>query len=151
MNGINLTRVLLGGLAAGIVITLSEFVLWGFVLEGQYEAMLASYGLAEASWAMAGYVLGSLVLGFVLAFTYAAMRPRFGAGVKTAIIAGAAVWVAAYVLPMVWNGAVGISIGAAATVLTLAWALVELGLAASVAGMLYREQEAPAVATARTY
>ncbi len=149
MKGINLTRVLLGGLAAGIVITLGEFVLWGLLLEAQYEAMMAANGLAETNWAMAAYVGGTLVVGLLLAFTYAAIRPRFGAGWQTALIAAGVVWALGFALPTIWNGAVGLSVGAGATALALAWGAVEAALAGIVAGRVYQEQEAPAAATAR--
>lgn len=149
MKGINLTRVLLGGLAAGIVINLGEFVLWGVLLEAQYEAMMAASGLAETSWAMAAYVGGTLVIGILLAFTYAALRPRFGAGWQTAVVAAGLIWAVGFALPMIWNGAIGLSIGAGATALALAWGAVEIALAGVVAGRVYQEQEAPVAATAR--
>ncbi|HUG40710.1 MAG TPA: hypothetical protein VMM12_09500 [Longimicrobiales bacterium] len=151
MKGINLTRVLLGGLAAGIVINLGEFVLWGVILEQQYTAMMATFGLAETSWAMAAYIIGSLVLGVALAFTYAAIRPRFGARWQTGVVAAGVIWVAGVALPMIWNGAIGIGVGAGATLLALVWTAVELSLAAVAAAWVYQEQEAPAVASQPTY
>lgn len=151
MKGINLTRVLLGGLAAGIVINISEFVLWGLVLDAQYEAMMAANGLAETSWAMPAYTIGALVMGVAVAFTYAAIRPRFGAGWQTAVVAAGVVWVVSVALPTIWNGAIGLGLGAGAAVLSLAWVAVELSLASVVAGWVYQEQEAPAAATARVY
>lgn len=151
MNGINLTRVLLGGLAAGILINLGEFVLWGLVLDGQYEAMLAASGLAETSWAMTAYMMGSLVLGIALAFTYAALRPRFGARWQTAVVSAGLLWVVGLALPMVFDGAIGLGVGASATLLALAWGAAEFALAGVVAGWVYREQEVPAVERARSY
>lgn len=151
MKGINLTRVLLGGLAAGIVINISEFVLWGLVLDAEYEAMMAANGLAETSWAMPAYMIGALVMGVAVAFTYAAIRPRFGAGWQTAVVAAGVVWVVGVALPTIWNGAIGLGVGAGATVLSLTWVAVELSLAGVVAGWVYQEQEAPAAATAHVY
>lgn len=144
MKGINLNRVLLGGLAAGIVITFGEFVLWGLLLEESYQAMLAASGLAETSWAMTAYVLGSLILGAALAFTYAAMRPRFGRGWHTAVVAAAVLWLVGAALPMVWNAAIGLGVGPGPAFVALAWAAVEFALAAALAGRLYQEQRAPA-------
>lgn len=151
MKGINLTRVLLGGLAAGILINLGEFVLWGVLLEAQYEAMLATHGLAETSWAMAAYMIGGLVLGVALAFTYAAIRPRFGARWQTAVVAAGVVWVVGVALPTTWNGAIGLGVGGVAVAVSLAWVAVELAFAGVVAGFVYQEQEEPVVAKVRTY
>lgn len=151
MKGINLTRVLLGGLAAGIVINVSEFVLWGLILDAQYETMMAAYGLAETSWAMAAYMLGALVLGVVLAFTYAALRPRFGARWQTAMVAAGIIWLVGAALPTVWNGAIGLGMGASTTVLALAWGAVEFSVAGVLAGWVYREEEVPAPARAPTF
>src|SRR4029434_4016947 len=40
------------------------------------------------------WVVVDFIYGLVLVFTYAAMRPRFGPGPKTAVIAGMSYWVA---------------------------------------------------------
>ncbi|MGB9406102.1 MAG: hypothetical protein WCA89_01130, partial [Terracidiphilus sp.] len=51
-------------------------------------------------------VLG-LVSGIVMIWIYAAIRPRFGAGVKTSVLAGLAVWVVGSLLPnlsFMWVG-----------------------------------------------
>jgi hypothetical protein len=40
-----------------------------------------------------GFVIMDLVIGMLLAYTYAAMRPRFGAGAKTAIITALIFWI----------------------------------------------------------
>ena len=151
MKGINLTRVLVGGLAAGLLITLGEFVLWAGLLEGQYEAMMASHALAETGWAMPFYIVGTLVLGVVLAFTYAAIRPRFGARWQTAVVAAGVVWSVGVVLPMMANAAIGLGIGAAPSLLALAWAAVEFSAAGAVAGWVYQEEEEPVAARAPGY
>jgi hypothetical protein len=44
----------------------------------------------------------------VLTFLYAAMRPRFGAGPKTAVIAAVAFWSGGYVLSLIGYGMVGL-------------------------------------------
>jgi len=40
------------------------------------------------------WVIVDFVYGLLLVFTYAAMRPRFGPGPKTAVISGATLWLA---------------------------------------------------------
>lgn len=140
MKGINLTRVLIAGLAAGVVLNLGEFILWAVLLEEPFAEMMAGYGLTEASWAMPAYIIGGFVLGITIAFTYAAIRPRFGPGWRTAAIAGGIVWVAGWLMPAVWIGAMGISYGASTAVLSLAWGLAEVVLAGVAAGWTYQEE-----------
>jgi hypothetical protein len=137
MNG---KRLLLGGLVAGVFVNISEAILNGGILMDEYEAMGETYGLTEASWAMVGYILGAWVLAFVVAWLYAAIRPRFGPGPITGVIAGSAVWVAGYGVPTIWFLALGLSYGAGATILSLLWTVVELALAGIIAGWLYREE-----------
>ncbi len=144
MNGINLSRVLIAGIAAGVVINLGEFLLWTLVLEETFAATMAAHNLAEPSWAMAAYIIGSFVLGITLAFTYAAIRPRFGPGTQAAAVAGGILWVAAWVMPMVYTGAMGIGFTMGTILLVLGWALVEVMAAAMVAGWAYQEADAPA-------
>lgn len=138
----NTKRVVMGGLVAGVFVNISEAILNGGILMDEYEAMGQMYGLTEASWAMVGYILGAWVLAFVVAWLYAAIRPRFGPGPLTGIIAGSAVWVVGYGVPTIWFLALGLSYGTGATVLSLVWTIVELAVAGIIAGWLYREQAA---------
>jgi hypothetical protein len=53
------------------------------------------------------YNLLGLVCGIALIWIYAAIRPRFGAGVTTAVYAGLAVWVIGVLIPNI--GFMGVS------------------------------------------
>ena len=100
MGKINLWRVFLGGIIAGLVIDLFEWVLNGVILNAQLaENMrtLGKSGTVSLKQIAALNVLG-LVAGIVMVLLYAAIRPRFGPGPKTAMFAGLAVWALAYVL-----------------------------------------------------
>ena len=101
MGEINWGRVFLGGLIAGAVVNLSEFLVNGVMLMEEWaKAMQALGKLAGPS---AGQIATYLVFGFLVGLSavwlYAAIRPRSGAGPKTAACAGAAVWFLAYFLP----------------------------------------------------
>lgn len=137
----NTKRILVGGLLAGALLTVSEGILNAVILMDDYAALMEQYGLSEASWAMIGYIGGTFVFGFVVAWLYAAMRPRFGAGAATAVRAGTVLWVIGYAVPTVWFSASGLTLSAGLTALALAWGLVELILAGLVAGWVYREGE----------
>jgi hypothetical protein len=134
----NWKRILLGGLLAGVVINASEFLLNGVVLADEMAADMERLGLQFASWAMIAYVAMAFVYGLFLAWLYAALRPRFGPGGRTALVAAAALWVAAYLLPTVGFMAMGVG-GGSAYAVSLVWGAAELVIAALLAGYMYRE------------
>lgn len=139
MNNINLGRVLLGGLLAGLVLNVGEFLLNDVVLGTQMREFFARYGIPDpgGSFMMAAVTL-TFAIGIVLVFLYALIRPRLGPGVKTAIIAGLILWFGVYVYPGVVNGLLfGIPINV--MLIGLIWGLLEY-LAAAVAGAwVYKE------------
>jgi len=140
MGKINWGRVILGGLAAGVVINLSEWVLNDMVLKEQWaEAMKALGKTGEMTaknivvWNIWGFLAG---IGAV--WLYAAIRPRFGPGAGTAVKAGLAVWFFAHFLWTLgmWN--MGL-FPQNALMIGTAWALVETIVAAVVGGWVYKE------------
>ena len=143
----NVRKIVIGGLAAGLLINVSEFVLNGVVLMEQAEAYMSEVGLSYASWAMPVYVVMAFVWGFGLVATYAAVRPRLGAGPRTALIVGIAFWVFAMFLPAVSMAAVGLA-GGGMLPIALAWTLVEACAASLLGARLYAEADAPAAARA---
>ena len=76
--------------------------------------------------------------GLALAWLYAALRPRYGAGPRTALLATAAVWVLAYLIPTVMYLAMGAGSQGTYTI-AVVWGLVELLIAGQIAGYLYQE------------
>ncbi len=100
MGRVNVGRVIVGGLLAGLVINFSEFVLNTYVIEQAMAAAMNKMSLPPIGVEM---VMCFVVLGFLLGITtvwlYAAIRPRFGPGVATATYAALAVWFLSYVYP----------------------------------------------------
>jgi hypothetical protein len=81
----------------------------------------------------------SLLVGLTLVFFYAAARPRFGPGPKTAIIVAVVLWFGGYLINIVGYGMVGLY----PTSMLAIWAvqgLVEMVIAALVGGWIYREE-----------
>jgi hypothetical protein len=84
------------------------------------------------------YVVMVFVLGIAIVWLYAAIRPRFGPGPKTAALTGLIVWF------LIWLWSFG---GAAMwgffpgdlVLIIVFWGLVEVVLAALAGGWLYRE------------
>jgi uncharacterized membrane protein len=97
MGQINLGRVVIGGLLAGLIINVGEFILNGLLLEEQMNAAMAALNKPPINPNMIMFfVLFGFGLGCMLVWTYAAIRPRFGAGVKTAVCASSLVWALSY-------------------------------------------------------
>jgi len=92
MGKINWTRVLLGGLVAGAAGNVLMFAAWGLFTRPSLSAALEALGqpLQETVVStVVGVMLGFLVMILVI-WLYAAIRPRYGAGPKTALVAGVA-------------------------------------------------------------
>jgi len=99
MGKIDIGRVVIGGIVAGIVIDVIEFVLNGIVLANQWLDVMSSIHRPPlgSNEIIAFNILG-LVQGLAAVWTYAAIRPRFGAGPKTAVYAAVLTWVTAYLV-----------------------------------------------------
>jgi hypothetical protein len=93
---INLKKALLGGLAAGVVLNIIDYIVFTYMLGNRMRADANAFvpGLGDAM--MGGSpvpnILMNFVIGFLLVWTYAAIRPRFGPGANTAVYAGVLFW-----------------------------------------------------------
>jgi hypothetical protein len=139
MGTINWTRVILGGLVAGVVINVFESVLNGVVLAKDWEAAMAAIGKPPmAGNQIAVFVLWGFVVGIFAVWFYAAIRPRYGAGPKTALCAGLAVWFLGYLLASVAPIVLDL-FPARVMVVGLAVGLVEILAATLLGARLYQE------------
>jgi uncharacterized membrane protein len=103
MGKINWNRVILGGLLAGLIINVIDFLVNTFLLKERWAAAMEALGkpaTMNSPQIIAFLVVGFLV-GIMMIWLYAAIRPRYGAGCKTAFCAGSAVWVIGYLLPTI--------------------------------------------------
>ena len=139
MANINLGRVVLGGLLAGLVLNIGEFLLNDKVLGVQMKAFMTHHNFSEPGSNFMIVAVGlTFVMGIVIVLGYACIRPRLGAGVKTAIIAGLFAWFGAYFYCGIINGVLfGISMNT--MILILIWGLVEYAIAAVAGAWLYKE------------
>src|SRR5215510_2813253 len=93
MNRINVGRVLLGGLLAGLVINVGEFILNAILLQERMKEELSLRNLSEPGPnIIAIFVVLVFIGGIAIVYLYALIRPRLGPGVKTAICAGLIAW-----------------------------------------------------------
>jgi hypothetical protein len=152
---INTQKVIVGGLAAGVVINVLGFLSFGMLLGPRFSAEMdavapgLSARMNAAPGAMAATIVSQFVIGLLVVWLYAAMRPRFGPGFKTAAYAALAIWICGFLFYQGWyfTGMMsGMSYLLAAVVNG-----VSLLVGAYVGGMLYKEEgaTAPSMATAR--
>ncbi len=139
MNGINVSRWLASGVVAGIIFWLIEGAASMLYMEDMQSA-LEAHGLNMEVTAslMLTTIVVSLLAGLVLMFFYAASRPRFGPGPKTAVIVAVALWTGSYLLSLAGYHMMGLYPAG----MLVSWGLVglvEMVIAALVGGWIYRE------------
>jgi len=91
MGKMNVGRVILGGLVAGLVMNASEAFLHAGVLGADGTKLLEDWKQRgvdlDVRPSLVFWLIGiTFVLGILAIWTYAAIRPRFGAGPKTALL-----------------------------------------------------------------
>ena len=148
MGKIRWGRLILGCLIGGFVFNIAVIPLniWetemfeamydtlGVSLETLTELPSGQYALLMTVWLLIGLALGG---GGVV--VYVAIRPRFGAGLKTALYAGVMVWFFSYALPFTMSALSLIHpVGLAAHVILTH--VVAMCLATAAGAWFYREE-----------
>ena len=143
MGTINIGRVIICGIVAGIVGNILGFLADGVIFASQWAAGMKALGRGEFTLSQnLTFSFIGLVQGIFVVWLYAAMRPRFGAGPKTAVYAGLAAWAIGALLPNASLMGVSGLFPANLTVMTTAAAIVETVVAALAGGALYKEESA---------
>jgi hypothetical protein len=140
MERINMGRVILGGIVAGIVADILGYIVDGVILAPQWAEGMKALGRPDFSVnQIIGFNILGLAYGIFAMWLYAAIRPRYGAGPRAAVCSGLAVWVAGVLLPNAgFMGAAGLFSTNLTTMTTLA-AVVEWVAAALAGAALYKE------------
>src|SRR5258708_27165523 len=86
MEKINLARVFLGGLLAGLIINIFEYVLNGVMFASQWDAYMKVLGRQMRPGAIPFFIVSTFVAGIGMVWLYALAPPRLGAGPKTAAL-----------------------------------------------------------------
>lgn len=137
MGGINVGRWILGGLLAGVIFNLFEFV-GQMMLHDRWAAAMEARNLPTEG-GMAIYMLMGFIAGLVVVWFYAAARTRFGPGPGTAVKVAVFYWIGGYFMAMLAYCAMGLFPGN----LLVPWgavSLVETIVAAVAGAWLYQEQ-----------
>ncbi len=140
MIKMNMGRVVLGGLVAGLVINVGEFILNMPILGSQWSDALKALNRPPMDAAPPTFfIILAFVLGIFTVWLYAAIRPRFGKGPKTAICAGMMMWLISILYPMA--GMLPMNLFPKSLMITAAiWDFFELPIAALAGAWFYREE-----------
>ena len=139
MGRINLGRVLVGGFVAGVLINLGEIILNGVLLGEEMEAAMAALNRPPITpQDIVWFIIFGFGFGFILVWTYAAMRPRFGAGIGTAICAASLCWGLGYLYPNLFFYVMNL-FPRNMIILTTLWGLVEVVIAGIAGAWFYKE------------
>ena len=94
MGGINFGRVILGGLLAGVANNIFGYLINDVILKADHDAAFKALGktMPEGGTTLVLWIVMGFVYGIAAVWGYAAIRPRYGAGVGTAVCTGVAVW-----------------------------------------------------------
>ena len=93
----NSTRVVFGGIAAGLVINAIELLFHRVLLDKQWTAAFAALGKKPTGWTT--FIPSNFLLGSFAVALYAWLRPRYSSTWKAAALAGSAIWLAFWVIP----------------------------------------------------
>ena len=136
---INFGRVILGGLVAGLIINIGEFLLNEVVFQKQMEELLARLNTPRPGGSFIATAVGiTFLLGIVIVWIYAMIRPRFGPGPKTAIVAAFVAWFCVYFYCGILNTTL-FGMPATLMLIGMVWGFVEYTLGALAGAWLYKE------------
>jgi hypothetical protein len=142
MKNINVGRVLLGGLVAGLVLNIGEFLLNEVVLGAEMKADFARLGLQPPGGDfIAKAVALTFIAGIVIVYLYALIRTQLGAGIKTAICAGLIAWFFTYLYMGTIYATLLVS-PIKILLISIVWGLVEYAVGAVAGAWLYKDAEA---------
>ena len=140
MGKINIGRLILGGIVAGIVLDVLGSLVDGVWLAPRWANGMLGLGRTSFSTCMlVGFNVLGLLGGIALVWIYAAIRPRFGAGAKTAVYAGLVYWIVNVLFPNLGFMWIPHLFGHVLTAMTTAAGLVEVIAAAIAGAAVYKE------------
>ena len=94
----NTSKVLVGGIVAGIVLNVIDWLVYTKLIADRVAASMEHFKPGSSAVMMSGnaitvYVITDLVYGLLLVWTYAAVRPRLGPGPMTAATVAFLFWI----------------------------------------------------------
>ena len=105
---INTARLIVSGLVAGVIMNAVSLLSAGLYLSEMMELLeLRGIQPPDGILPMVVYLLMRFVWGFVAVWFYVVARPRFGPGLKTALLVGLVFWLGGVFLGVVSYGMMG--------------------------------------------
>jgi hypothetical protein len=140
MSRIDTKHVLLGGVAASVILNACDWVTNNYIIADQWRHLAQTHNidtfLMNGTGALAGFIAVDCVFGFLIAWVYAAVRPRLGPGPATAVISAFVVFGGANAQMATFGGWF---IPWDLFIKTAALSLVAMIAAALAAGWVYKE------------
>lgn len=145
----NRGRVVLGGLLAGVVVNIVEYITNGVILKADWAATMQALGKSPliSGKAILIFNIWGFLAGIAAVWVYAAIRSRYGAGPGTALRAGLAVWFLASFLVNLANYPLGLFPVRLIVLPSLA-EFIAIELATIVGALIYKEADTTAVRSA---
>jgi hypothetical protein len=139
LGKINQARVILGGLLAGFVMNIGEYILNARILAADWTAAMQDlnrkpFSEPQILW----FVIMTFILGIAAVWVYAAIRPRFNPGPGTAICAGLIVWFFLGLYNSFTFHVMGLFPDRLLAIATI-WGLFEIPIATVIGAWLYKE------------
>ncbi len=142
MGSINVSRWIIGGVVAAIILFVVDFIVNGIILMEQWTAAMAALqrpAMGGTVGEIVVFAILNLVIGLTAVWIYIGIRPRFGAGPKTALCAGIATWLLGYLVPNAFLLATGLfPVHLLWTIIIIA--LIQVPVATVIGAWLYQEE-----------
>ena len=95
---LNWRRIISGGILAGLVVNAFEFGGHRIYFDNAWTAAFRALGKTPTGWST--FIPANFLVGILLVWLYARLRPAYGSGPKTALRSGMAIWVVFWVIPL---------------------------------------------------
>ena len=90
--------IISGGILAGLVVNAFEFGGHRIYFDDAWTAAFRALGKTPTGWST--FIPANFLVGILLVWLYARLRPAYGSGPKTALRSGMAIWVVFWVIPL---------------------------------------------------
>lgn len=133
------SRILLGGLLAGVVINIIEYLVNGVLFMSTWRDALRALNRPDqySATQLVAFNLWGFLMGISAVWLYAQIRDRYRPGPRTAIFAGLAVWAIGYAFGAIPSAALGLFPGRLIGYGVLA-GLIEVTLGTVLGAWIYR-------------
>ena len=95
---LNWRRIISGGILAGLVVNAFEFGGHRIYFDDAWTAAFRALGKTPTGWST--FIPANFLVGILLVWLYARLRPAYGSGPKPALRSGMAIWVVCWVIPL---------------------------------------------------